>query len=86
MISGQIQQSEEVVLGWIGTGVMGQSMARHLMKAGFQLVVYSRTKEKAEPLLEQGAQWAESPQALASRCQVVFTMVGFPQDLSLIHI
>ena len=81
MISGQIQQSEEVVLGWIGTGVMGQSMARHLMKAGFQLVVYSRTKEKAEPLLEQGAQWAESPQALASRCQVVFTMVGFPQDV-----
>lgn len=68
-------------IGWIGTGVMGLSMAGHLLSAGWPLTVYSRTRSKATPLLERGAQWAESPCALAEASDVVFSMVGFPSDV-----
>lgn len=68
-------------VGWIGTGVMGNSMAGHLLAAGYAVSVYSRTKSKAESLLSKGAGWAESPQALAQRCDVIFAIVGFPSDV-----
>lgn len=68
-------------LGWIGTGVMGSSMAGHLQKAGFDLTVYTRSKEKAAALLEAGAQWGDTPGEVAQASDVVFTMVGFPSDL-----
>ena len=68
-------------LGWIGTGVMGSSMAGHLLKAGFALTVFSRTKSKAEPLLAQGAKWADTPRAVAAASDVVFAIVGFPSDV-----
>ncbi len=68
-------------LGWIGTGVMGRSMCGHLLAAGFSATVYSRTKEKAEALLEKGARWAASPKAVAEASDVVFTIVGFPSDV-----
>ncbi|MFC0017026.1 NAD(P)-dependent oxidoreductase [Roseibacillus persicicus] len=68
-------------LGWIGTGVMGRSMARHLMEAGFELTVFSRTREKAAELLEMGAEWVDSPAEVARRSEVIFTMVGFPSDV-----
>ena len=68
-------------IGWIGTGVMGQSMCGHLLAAGYQTTVYSRTRAKAEPLLAAGAAWADSPQSVAAASDVVFTMVGFPQDV-----
>ncbi|MHB0957325.1 MAG: NAD(P)-dependent oxidoreductase [Pirellulaceae bacterium] len=68
-------------LGWIGTGVMGASMCGHLMGRGYAMTVYSRTKSKAEPLLERGAQWADSPQAVARQSDVVFSIVGFPADV-----
>ena len=68
-------------LGWIGTGVMGQSMAGHLLTAGFDLTIFSRTKEKASKLLAQGAAWANSPREVAELSDVVFTMVGFPSDV-----
>ncbi len=68
-------------LGWIGTGVMGSSMAGHLMKAGFGLTVYSRTKAKAEGLISQGAAWAETPKAVAQNSDVIFSIVGFPHDV-----
>lgn len=60
---------------------MGQSMAGHLMKRGFKLTVFSRTREKAAELLEKGAEWVDSPAAVARRSDVVFTMVGFPADV-----
>ena len=47
-------------IGWIGTGVMGNSMCGHLLKAGFAATIYSRTKEKSQALLDQGASWAAS--------------------------
>jgi 3-hydroxyisobutyrate dehydrogenase len=68
-------------LGWIGTGIMGRSMCGHLLSKGSPVTVYSRTKERATSLLEQGARWANSPAEVAAASDIVFTMVGFPADV-----
>ena len=68
-------------IGWIGTGVMGISMCGHLLEAGYPVRVYSRTQERAAPLLERGAAWAASPAEVAADSDVGFTMVGFPADV-----
>ena len=47
-------------IGWIGTGVMGQSMCSHILKAGYSVLVFNRTKAKTEGLVEKGAVWCES--------------------------
>ena len=72
-------------IGWIGAGVMGSSMCGHLLTAGYRVTVHSRTKAKAQPLLDRGAQWAESPCALAAESDVLFTMVGFPRDVRQVY-
>ena len=72
---------ETTTLGWMGTGVMGRWMCEHLVKKGFKTIVYSRTQAKAQPLLDQGAAWAQSPLELASRCDIIFAIVGFPPDV-----
>lgn len=72
-------------IGWIGTGVMGSSMCGHLLTAGYRVTLYSRTKAKAQSLLDRGAQWAESPGAVAAESDVLFTMVGFPQDVRQVY-
>lgn len=67
-------------IGFIGLGIMGSRMARNLLKAGHRLVVYNRTRAKADPLLAQGAVWAESPAALAKQqVEVLFTMLSTPE-------
>ncbi len=68
-------------IGWIGTGVMGSSMCGHLLGAGFSTTVYNRTREKAERLLGRGALWAMSPKEVAEAADVVFTIVGYPDDV-----
>jgi 3-hydroxyisobutyrate dehydrogenase len=68
-------------VGWIGTGVMGRSMAGHLLAAGHELTVSNRTQQKAQPLLERGAKWMASPVEVARQCDVVFTMLGYPADV-----
>ncbi len=68
-------------IGWVGTGVMGASMARHLQEAGYSLSVFNRSPEKAQSLLETGAHWCVSPQQVAEQSDVVFTIVGYPQDV-----
>jgi len=68
-------------LGWIGIGVMGQSMAGHLLAKGYALTVTSRTKSKAEKLLAAGAKWADTPAAVAVESDVILSMVGFPRDV-----
>src|SRR5213593_3725353 len=68
-------------VGWIGTGVMGAPMCGHLLASGSPVTVFNRTPERARPLLERGAAWADSPQAVARQADVVFTMVGFPDDV-----
>jgi 3-hydroxyisobutyrate dehydrogenase len=54
-------------IGFIGMGYMGLPMAQNLLKKGFSLTVYNRTKEKAEPLLTNGAKWASTPRELAAQ-------------------
>lgn len=68
-------------IGFIGTGVMGRSMAGHLMTAGHTVHVYNRTKEKAQPLLDRGALWHDTPTSVAAQADVVITMLGFPHDV-----
>ncbi len=80
MLSLRIVPSETRI-GWIGTGVMGRSMCGHLLDAGYSATVYNRTREKAEPLLEQGAVWADGPRAVAEASDVIFTIVGYPDDV-----
>lgn len=72
-------------IGWVGTGVMGASMCGHILGKGYPAVVFNRTRAKAQPLIDLGADWADSPRALAERTDVVFTMVGFPQDVREVY-
>ena len=62
-------------LGFVGLGVMGTAVTRRLLDAGHTVTVWNRTRAKAEPLLEAGALWADSPRAVTERSEVVFTMV-----------
>lgn len=73
-------------IGWIGTGVMGASMCGHLMAQGFEATIYTRSKEKAQSLLDQGAQWADSPKAVAKSSDVIFAIVGFPADVRAVFL
>ncbi len=72
-------------IGWIGTGVMGQSMCSHILKAGYRVLVFNRAKAKAGSLVEMGAIWCDSPAAVAENADVVFTMVGFPNDVENLY-
>jgi 3-hydroxyisobutyrate dehydrogenase len=73
--------SESTNIGWIGAGTMGLSMCGHLLNAGYPVTVYSRTRERAEPLLASGAVWADTPALVAADAEIVFTMVGLPSDV-----
>ena len=73
--------STRTSIAFIGTGVMGRSMAGHLLSAGHDLHVYNRTREKAAPLLERGATWHDSAGEAAAHASVVVTMLGFPRDV-----
>ncbi len=72
---------DDTTIGWIGTGVMGLSMCGHLIDAGYRATVFTRTRERAEPLLERGAAWAGTPKEVASASDVSFAIVGFPDDV-----
>ena len=68
-------------IGFIGTGVMGSSMVRHLLKAGYQVNVYNRTKSKADALVEAGAIWQDTPAEVTKQSDVIITIVGYPTDV-----
>ena len=68
-------------IGWIGTGIMGNPMAKHLVNAGYKLNVYNRTKQKAEELIGMGATWYDTPADIAANSEVIITMIGFPKDV-----
>lgn len=72
-------------IGWIGTGVMGSSMCGHVLATGYRVTLHSRTKAKAQPLIDLGAKWAENPRAVAAESDMLFTMVGFPQDVRTVY-
>ncbi|MDQ0226902.1 NAD(P)-dependent oxidoreductase [Metabacillus niabensis] len=73
-------------VGFIGLGVMGQSMAKNILRAGYPLQVYTRTKKKAEQLIEQGAVWKNTVQELAGDCDVIITIIGYPQDVEEVYL
>lgn len=74
-----------IPVAFIGTGIMGSSMAGHLLAAGHPLHVHSRTRAKAEPLLARGATWHDTPESAAAAGQVVFTMLGLPSDVEQVY-
>jgi 3-hydroxyisobutyrate dehydrogenase len=76
----------QTIVGLVGTGVMGKSMAGHFIQAGYEVHIYNRTKSKAQELLDQGAHWQDSPGLLAKQCDVIITMVGFPNDVEEIYL
>jgi 3-hydroxyisobutyrate dehydrogenase len=73
-------------IGWVGIGVMGRSMCGHLLRAGYPVSVFTRTREKAADLLAAGAAWCDTPAAVAGGSDVVFTMVGFPSDVEQVFL
>ena len=68
-------------IGWIGTGVMGGSMAAHLIREGHRLTIFTRTESKARELIDAGARWVGSPQEAAKNQDFVCIMVGYPRDV-----
>lgn len=72
-------------IGFIGTGVMGTGIISNLLAAGHELKVYNRTKSKAAAVLSKGARWVDTPAEAASNADVVFTMVGYPQDVEEVY-
>ena len=77
---------ENTHIGWVGTGVMGLSMCRNLMEAGYKATIFSRTKSKAQPLIDAGAAWADSPAEVASASDVSFAIVGMPEDVESVFL
>jgi 3-hydroxyisobutyrate dehydrogenase len=73
-------------VGFIGLGIMGRSMAGHIQAGGYQLHVYNRSRAKADDLVAKGAVWHDRPGEIAAMCDVVITIVGFPQDVEEIYL
>lgn len=72
-------------VGFIGLGVMGRSMAANLIKAGFKLVVYNRTKASANAAIEAGAKWADNPKEVMAQTDAAITIVGYPKDVEQVY-
>ena len=72
-------------IGFIGVGIMGKSMVRNLMKAGYELHIYARTKSKVEDVIREGACFHESIAECAKGRDAVITLVGFPKDVEEVY-
>ena len=73
-------------VGFIGLGIMGRHMAAHILAGGYTLHIYNRSRGNAEPLIEKGAVWHDSPGALAPHCDVIVTIVGYPIDVEQVYL
>ncbi|WP_313891460.1 NAD(P)-dependent oxidoreductase [Psychrobacillus sp.] len=85
MDCGGVKLAENRKVGFIGTGVMGKSLVKHLLNAGLEVIFYTRTKEKAEDLITLGATYAHNPSEVAKNVHILFTMVGYPYDVEEIY-
>lgn len=72
-------------VGFIGLGVMGNSMASHILKDGHYVLVYTRTKAKADSILEKGAVWKDTVKELSKEADIIITMVGYPSDVEEVY-
>lgn len=76
----------KTIVGFIGLGVMGRSMADHILNAGYKLHVYTRTEKSAENIISKGAVWEKSVKDLGGKCDVIITIVGFPTDVEEVYL
>lgn len=72
-------------IGWIGTGVMGKSMCKLLIENNYEINIYNRTKEKAQELINLGATYFNSPKEIAENSDIIFTIVGFVNDVEEVY-
>ncbi|WP_010050685.1 NAD(P)-dependent oxidoreductase [Carnobacterium maltaromaticum] len=72
-------------IGFIGVGVMGASIVKHLLKDGYEVNVYNRTKSKADEVVSLGAIWQDTPKAVTIESDIVFTIVGYPKDVEEVY-
>ena len=79
-------EKELTNIGFVGTGVMGSPMATHMLKEGYKLYVYNRTSIKAQSLIDSGAYLCDNPGQVAKNCDVIFAIVGFPQDVESVFL
>ena len=77
---------ESTKIGFIGTGVMGNPMASHILKEGYELYVYNRTSAKTQSLVASGAHACDSPGSVAEMCDIIFAIVGFPKDVETVFL
>ncbi len=77
---------EKKKIGFIGLGVMGQSMARHIQNAGYELFVHNRTRAKCDYVVEHGAVYCENPAIVAQNAEIIFTIVGYPKDVEQVYL
>jgi 3-hydroxyisobutyrate dehydrogenase-like beta-hydroxyacid dehydrogenase len=78
-------ESRMIKIGFIGVGIMGKSMVRNLMKAGFEVGIYTRTREKAEDIINEGAIWYPDAASCAGGKDFVITIVGYPSDVEEVY-
>jgi len=72
-------------IGFIGVGIMGKSMVRNLMKAGFEVCIYARNKEKVKDVIAEGAKFFETIRDCVKGCDAVITIVGYPADVEAVY-
>ncbi|OEF97106.1 NAD(P)-dependent oxidoreductase [Desulfuribacillus alkaliarsenatis] len=72
-------------IGFIGVGVMGKSMVRNLMKNGFEVTIYTRTKSKVEDVISEGAIWCDDVAACSKGQDAIITIVGYPKDIDEVY-
>jgi 3-hydroxyisobutyrate dehydrogenase len=81
-----LDSNKKPTIGFIGLGIMGSSMAGHLLAAGYSVNVYNRSKDKTTALVEKGAKWYDTVGDLAADSNVIITMVGYPSDVEDIYL
>ncbi|MGG1635118.1 NAD(P)-dependent oxidoreductase [Paenibacillus sp. NRS-1760] len=79
------EQENKKVVGFIGTGIMGASMAGHLLDHGYEVNVFNRTKSRADLLVSKGAVWQDSPKLVAEQSDIIITMLGYPADVEEVY-
>ncbi len=74
------------IVGFVGLGVMGRSIALSLVRGGARMLVHTRTRERAQPVLAAGAEWRDTPADVAAGCDVAFTMLGLPEEVADVYV
>lgn len=83
---GIFMSRDNITVGFIGTGVMGNSMAMNILNGGYNLLVYNRTKSKADNLVEKGAKWRNTVEEISKESDVIISIVGYPKDVEEIYL